>query len=37
MVEVNEPVINAVDRALYDPELEANWIEMAISTTVYFP
>ena len=35
--EYNELLVNAVDRALYDPELEANWIEMAISTNVYFP
>jgi hypothetical protein len=29
--------IAPVDRALYDPDIEANWIEMAVSTSVFFP
>lgn len=32
-----EAEASPVDRALYDPELEANWMEMAVSTSVLFP
>ena len=29
--------VSPVDRALYDPELDANWIELTVSSCVYFP
>ena len=29
--------ISPVDRALYDPDLDANWMELTVSTCVLFP
>lgn len=26
-----------VDRAHYDPDMDANWIEMTVASTVFFP
>ena len=37
MTEGCEDEAGPAGRALYDPELEANWIEMAVSTSVFFP
>lgn len=34
---VDHEIIYPVDRALYDPELDANWIELTVSSCALFP